>query len=67
VIIVSNTGPLIGLSKINQIGLLRQLTAAVYIPPGIVAKPHCFHRTPCQGETSPAPPSGGTLRSKAEI
>jgi predicted nucleic acid-binding protein len=35
VIIVSNTGPLIGLAKINQIGLLRQLAAAVYIPPQV--------------------------------
>ena len=34
-IIVSNTGPLIGLAKINQIGLLRQLAAAVYIPPQV--------------------------------
>lgn len=34
-IIVSNTGPLIGLAKINQIGLLRHLAAAVYIPPQV--------------------------------
>lgn len=34
-IIVSNTGPLIGLAKIDQVGLLRQLAAAVYIPPQV--------------------------------
>ncbi len=34
-IIVSNAGPLIGLAKINQIGLLRQLASQVCIPPQV--------------------------------
>ena len=33
--IVSNTGPLIGLAKIRQLGLLGGLGAAVYIPPQV--------------------------------
>jgi predicted nucleic acid-binding protein len=35
VIIVSNTGPLIGLAKIQQLGLLGRLAAEVYIPPQV--------------------------------
>jgi predicted nucleic acid-binding protein len=35
VIIVSNTGPLIGLAKIQQLGLLARLAAEVYIPPQV--------------------------------
>jgi predicted nucleic acid-binding protein len=35
VIIVSNTGPLIGLAKIKQLGLLRRLATEVYIPPQV--------------------------------
>ena len=34
-IIVSNTGPLIGLAKINQFGLLRQLGESIFIPPQV--------------------------------
>ena len=34
-IIVSNTGPLIGLAKIQQLGLLARLAAEVYIPPQV--------------------------------
>ena len=34
-IIVSNTGPLIGLAKIQQLGLLNHLARAVYIPPQV--------------------------------
>ena len=37
-IIVSNTGPLIGLAKIQQLGLLRQLATEVYIPPQVQAE-----------------------------
>jgi predicted nucleic acid-binding protein len=35
VIIVSNTGPLIGLAKIQQLGLLGRLAREVYIPPQV--------------------------------
>jgi uncharacterized protein len=35
VILVSNTGPLIGLAKVRQIALLRQLATAVYIPSAV--------------------------------
>jgi predicted nucleic acid-binding protein len=35
VIIVSNTGPLIGLAKINQLGLLWHLASSVYVPPQV--------------------------------
>jgi len=35
VIIVSNTGPLIGLAKIQQLDLLGRLAAEVYIPPQV--------------------------------
>ena len=34
-IVVSNTGPLIGLAKLNQFELLRRLASAVYIPPQV--------------------------------
>lgn len=34
-IIVSNTGPLIGLAKIQQLGLLGRLAREVYIPPQV--------------------------------
>ena len=34
-IIVSNTGPLIGLAKIQQLGLLGRLATEVYIPPQV--------------------------------
>ena len=34
-IIVSNTGPLIALAKIQQLGLLSRLAAEVYIPPQV--------------------------------
>ena len=34
-IIVSNTGPLIGLAKIQQLGLPARLAAEVYIPPQV--------------------------------
>ena len=34
-IIVSNTGPLIGLAKIQQLGLLGRLGTEVYIPPQV--------------------------------
>jgi uncharacterized protein len=34
-IIVSNTGPLIGLGKIQQLGLLARLAQSVYIPPQV--------------------------------
>jgi uncharacterized protein len=35
VIIVSNTGPLIGLAKIQQLGVLGRLATEVYIPPQV--------------------------------
>jgi predicted nucleic acid-binding protein len=35
VIIVSNTGPIIGLAKIQQLGLLGRLATEVYIPPQV--------------------------------
>lgn len=34
-IIVSNTGPLIGLAKLQQLGLLGRLASEVYIPPQV--------------------------------
>ena len=37
-IIVSNTGPLIGLAKLRQLGLLSRLATSIYIPPQVQAE-----------------------------